>query len=670
MVINDDGSATNNPPHLQNWLRSNLPDTESGDVAIGNIRYVRPSRNTLVSIDVILTENVELNHKLRIGMQITRKSSAGQSVTVFQKVLTANSRNEIDQFKQPLQHIINTMQPTLRGELKPTRVKYKITAGKVQRNPDNTNLEIKIEEIHDKYGAIGLDGEGQKLYCFSSKVSGETFIYDSVPTARSDQEVIGKIQKIEIDNKIFDKSCFQTLYPCRRPIAAIETKVTKFFGIPEPLYLENIESEKEKITIACPVKIEQEPIIFIMPGEVKNISFRALDYKNKPINGLWLDEIALTPARLGLLNYNKDVTRDDRYNRLLKLTAANTDAEISGEVTCKVCSETSTDLLGLDENNLPVYWDINIKQKVLVSELPAVEVDIYSEQRLSRVNDMKFKDKYGEKHEHRTLSTKEIVKLNVNAKFKKRLFHSNYKDGSGFTGKLIEYSGEGQADITASDPMASTQLDFTRGWFDTQKCGRQTYDYRSLNLSHIFTFPDRPVPVYVYYRHFVPSANSPIKNHPLEGLSFLEKNAMNAAVKYRLEGYSQDHEFSIDSCELAIKKNYYPSFTIPMMLSAYFPMPILVFFEDIYGFEEVTVPLKEDYATRFLRKSKSDGSTFDSLNVEKQISLGRNDVAEDWSIPEDSAKEKYDPALNAAHGLFIVRSNAKILRGKFNLSEQ
>jgi len=89
-------------------------------------------------------------------------------------MLTANSRDEIDQFKQPLQHIISTMQILLAKELRPTKVKYKITKGKVQRRPDNAELEIKIEEIHDKFGAIGLDGEGQKLYCFSSKVFGET----------------------------------------------------------------------------------------------------------------------------------------------------------------------------------------------------------------------------------------------------------------------------------------------------------------------------------------------------------------------------------------------------------------------------------------------------------------------------------------------------------------
>ena len=393
LVVNEDGSATNDPPHLQNWLRNSLPDTKSGNVTIGNIKYVHPSRNTLVSINVLLTENVELNHKLRIGLQITRKSNAGQSITIFQKVLTAGSRDEIDQFKQPMQHIINTMQPLLRAELRPTKIKYKITKGKVQRDPENTALEIKIEEIHDKHGAVGLDPEGQKLYCLSSRAAGKTFVYDSVPFARSEQEVLGKTQKIEIDNKIFDSSCFKNLYACRRPIAAIETKVTKFFGIPESVYLENIESEKETVTIACPVKIKQEPVIYLMPGEVKNISFRALDYQDKPIDGLWFDEIKLTPTSLGSLNQSKDVTREDGYNRLLKLTAANTDTEIRGEVTSRVCSDTSPDLLGLDETNRPVYWDILIKQKVMVSELPTIEADIYSEQRLSRVNDMKYKDK-------------------------------------------------------------------------------------------------------------------------------------------------------------------------------------------------------------------------------------------------------------------------------------
>lgn len=668
LVINDDGSATNNPPHLQNWLRLNLPNTESGDVAIGNIKYVRPSRNTLVSIDVILTENVELNRKIMIGLQITRKSSTGQSITIFNKMLTANNRDELDQFKQPMRQIINTMQPILRQELRPTKIKYKISTGKVQRRPDNTNLEIKVEEIHDKYGAIGLDGEGQKLYCFSSRASGETFMYDSTPIARSDQEVIEKIQKINIDNTIFDKSCFQTTYPCRRPMAIIETKVTKFFGIPEPLRLEPIESEKEKITIACPVKIEQEPVIHVLPGEVRNISVRALDYKNKPIDGLWLDEIKLTPSSLGSLNYSKDITREDGYNRLLKLTASNTDSEISGEITSKLCSETSPDLLGLDENNQPVYWDINVKQKILVSALPEVAVDVYSEQRLGKVNDMKFKDKYGEKHEHKTQSTKEILKLHVKAELKKRAFNPNYRDESGFVGKLLEYSGEGYARISVSDPKASTQIEFARGWFDTQRCGRQTYDYKSLETSHIFTFPATQIPVYVYYRHFVPSANSPVKNHPMEGLSFLEKNALNAAVKYRLEGYSQDHEMDEDICNLAVNKNTYPSFSVPMMLTNYFPMPLLVFFDDAYGFEKITVPLKEAHATSFLRKLKSDGVTFDSLNVEKQISLNRNDVAEDWAIPEDTANEKHDPALNVVYGVFTLRYKAEILRGKFNLN--
>ncbi len=669
LVINDDGSATNDPPHLQNWLRHNLPDTEFGTVTVRNIKYVHPSRNTLVSINVILTENVELNHKLRIGLQITRKSNTGQSITIFQKVLTANSRNEIEQFKQPLQHIIQTMQPILRTELRPTKIKYKITKGKVQRDPDHTDLEIKIEEIHDKYGAVGLDPEGQKLYCFSSKAFGKTFIYDSVPTARSEQEVLGKTQKIEIDNKIFDSSCFKNLYTCRRPVATVETKVTKYFGIPEQRSLENIESEKETITIACPVKIEQEPVIYLMPGEVKNISVRALDYKDKPIDGLWFDEIKLTPASLGSLNQSKDVTREDGYNRLLKLTAADTDSEIRGEVTSKVCSDTSPDLLGLDENNRPVYWDILIKQKVIVSELPTIEADIYSEQRLSRVNDMKRKDKYGEKHAHQTQSTKQIMKLNVKAKFDKRVFHPNYKDDSGFMGKLIEYSGAGQATISASDPRPSSQLDFTRGWFDTQKCGRQTYDYRSLDLGHIFTFPNAPIPVYVYYRHFIPSPNSPIKNHPTEGLSFLEKNALNAAIKYRMEGYSQDHEMNDDSCQLVINKNPLSTATVPMMLTNYFPMPIITYFDDVYGFEEATVALKEN-ETAFLRKLKSDGTAFDALNVEKQISLGRDDVAEDWSIPEDTVEEKYDPQLNKVYGTFILRSNAKILRGKFDLGER
>ena len=667
IVINDDGSATNNPPHLQNWLRLNLPDTESGDVAIGNIKYVPKSRNTLVSIDVLLTENTELNRKITMGLQITRKSSTGQSITIFKKMLTANNRDELDQFKQPMQHIINTMQPILRTELRPTKIKYKISTGKVQRRPDNTNLEIKVEEIHDKYGAIGLDGEGQKLYCFSSKVSGETFMYDSTPIARSDQEVIGKTQKINIDNAIFDKSCFQTNYPCRRPIAIIETQVTKFFGIPEPLRLEPIESEKEKITIACPVKIEQEPVINVLPGEVKNISVRALDYKNKPINGLWLDEIKLTSSLIGSLNYSKDITREDGYNRLLKLTASNADREISGEVTSKVCSETSPDLLGLDDNNQPVYWDIKVKQKILLSGLPTVAVDVYSEQRLSKVNDMKFSDKNGEKHEHRTQSTKEIMKLHVKAEFKKREFNPNYQDESGFVGKLIEYSGEGYAKITVSDPKASTQIEFARGWFDTQRCGRQTYDYKSLETSHIFTFPVAQIPVFVYYRHFVPSANSSVKNHPMEGLSFLEKNALNAAVKYRMEGYSQDHEMDDDSCKLTINKNTYPSFNVPMMLTNYFPMPMLVFFDDAYGFEKITVPLKEAHGTNFLRKLKSDGVAFDSLNVEKQISLNRNDIAEDWAVPEDTTNEKYDPALNVVHGVFALRYNAEILRGKFNL---
>lgn len=669
LVINEDGSATNDPPHLQNWLRNSLPDTESGNVTIGNIKYVHPSRNTLVSINVLLTENVELNHKLRIGLQITRKSNAGQSITIFQKVLTAGSREEIDQFRQPMQHIINTMQPILRAELRPTKIKYKIIKGKVQRDPENTALEIKIEEIHDKHGAVGLDPEGQKLYCFSSRAAGKTFVYDSVPFARSEQEVLGKTQKIDIDNKIFDSSCFKNLYTCRRPIAAIETKVTKFFGIPESVYLENIESEKETITIACPVKIEQEPLVYVMPGEVKNISFRAFDHKNKPINGLWFDEIKLTPTSLGSLNQPKDVTREDGYNRLLKLTAANTDSEISGEITSEVCSDTSPDLLGLDENNRPVYWDILIKQKVLVSELPTIEADIYSEQRLSRVNDMKYKDKYGEKHVHQTQSTGEVMKLNVKAKFEKRVFHPNYKDGSGFIGKLIEYSGEGLADISVSDPRASTQLDFTRGWFDSQKCGRQTYDYRSLDVSHIFNFPDTPIPVYVYYRRFIPAANSPVKNHPLEGLSFLEKNALNAAIKYRMEGYSQDHEMDDDSCRLVINKNPHFNANVPMMLTNYFPMPMMTYFEDVYGFEQVTVPLKEN-DSQFLRKLKSDGTAFDSLNVQKQVSLGRNDVAEEWSIPADTVEEKYDPALNKVYGVFILRSNAKILRGKFDLSER
>lgn len=668
--INNDGSATTDPPHLQSWLRSNFPDTVSGDVAVGNVKFVHPSRNTLATVEILLTENVELDRKLRITLQIMRKSSAGQSITVFQKMLTANSRDEIDQFRQPLQHIISTMQILLAKELRPTKVKYKITKGKVQRRPDNAELEIKIEEIHDKFGAIGLDGEGQKLYCFSSKIFGETFIYDSVPVARSDQEVIGRIQKIGIDNKIFDDSCFKGIYACRRPVASIQTKVTKVFGVMEPRVLENIESEKEKITIACPVKIEQDPVVYIMPGEVKNISVRALDYKDKPIEGLWLDEITLTPAGLGSLNYTKDITREDGYNRLLKLSAADTDTEIGGEVTSKVCGDTSADLLGLDENNRPVYWDITVKQKVIVSELPTVEVDIYSEQRLSKVNDMKSRDKYGEKQEHKTQSTKAIMKLNVKAKFNKREFHPAYRDDSGFIGKLVEYSGEGQAHISASDPRASTQLDFTRGWFDTQKCGRQTYDYRSLEASHVFTFPEGPIPVYVHYRHFIPSADSPVKNHPMEGLSFLEKNPLNAAIKYRMEGYSQDHKMNDDICKLIINRDPYPGFTVPMMMTNFFPMPMVVYFDDAYGFEKVTVPLKEDYETGFFRKLKSDGSTFDSLNIEKHISLGRNDVAEDWEIPGDTVNEKYDPALNAVYGAFILRYSAKLLRGRFDLSER
>jgi len=670
MKTNSDGTVIVDPPHLQNWLRENLPNTESGTVVVHNIRFVPEEKNTLVYIRTLLTENFNFSGKIHISMQIARVSDRGQGVIFFTKELEARSINDLDSFRAPLQHIINTLQPMLAKELAPKKIKYAIKSGKVQRNPDAPKLEIEIKEIHDKYGSIGLDGEGQKLYCFSNRIRGDSFMYYGKPSLKSDQETIRKTFSIDIDEQIFSSSCFKEIFGCRRPQAAIDSKVTKIFGVPLTSSLEVIDSESEKVTIACPVKIEKEAeTIYLSPEEEKKIRFRALDHKNQPVYGLWLDDMTLTPANLGTLNFRKDVTRDDGYTALTKIKAAKTDKEIKGELTLEVCEDTSDNLLGLDENNRPVYWNIKVAQKLVVSELPQVEVEVFSEQKLTRLNDMKLKRREEERQEYASVVTDQTLHLKLNAKFNKREVNPSFKDESGLVGKLIEYSGEGEVVLSAKTTTPSTLLDFKRGWFDTQNCGRQSYNYRSQEISHNFVFPRSPVKVLVYYRHYIPSDNSPVKTHPLQGLSFQEQNFMNPAIKYKLQGYYQDDEFDFDSCQMNIYKNPVPAvFATPMQLSTYFPMTILTYLDDSLGFEEVTVPLKEKYMHRFLRKLGPDGMNFDSLNISKIINLSRDDVASDWEIPKDTSERKYDPAINVANGKFTVQSKAKIIRGKFNLT--
>jgi len=675
--MTDDGPVESD--EMENWAYANgLPNTSHGSARVGNIIFKKydpmhpPSKKEYVMLSMMFLENEDGSGKVILRTSLERLNPDGdyKSVMADHASVMSNPLLGSGPIKTSISKWIETLQPILQNNLMPTEVTY--TLGKHVIDAEHPeNIEIKVTGFKDKYGDI-IDNGTQRIFCIN-------FEYREI----SHKSQIGpKKMKTLLSNPIQFKKmgemakvgCINDMHFCSRPIGKFTPMLTKGFGaLWDNKILKTTDEKKEQITIVCPINIEipEPPVMIFIPGDTKHVSFHVTTLDDEPASVMLMGPITLTPPSFGRTNRDIDVTDLNGFNTDLTIsTKRNAQEGLTGELKIELCTSTAEENLGKDENGNPIPWDLKAIQPVKISKMPMVRLNLKSQHKFVISSLSHEISENSEKDENRKMLIDETMTLDVeDARLDKRLVFKNYTDDMGFKGTKIEYQGHAKAQVSFSKPKGAVDVVTHRGFYQSKECGRVPFDFVKRNVEHNFAVQRPSVDVLIYYRHFIPSANSPVRKHPLEGLAMIQTNPMAAAATYLNASTYRNRISENNSCNEQIKTSPAPRIPVPLIVSNYFAINTWIYMDDCYGMEEITLPLKEsDYMSATLRKWNEENQEFDSIHLSKSINLGVRDKAECWDIPRRTSKSWHDPDQTFVKGSFRYDHTAELISGNFDFS--
>lgn len=599
-----------------------------------------------------------------LTISVRRKAAGGQYLTVSEKHWWVGSLAEIDQLRPHLEGEIEALHHFLITKLLPTRVSFKLS-WHVYDAEDPTAPFFFIDAMEDSFGPIEPHPM-ERNFCFNLHFTH----YDGtdVPTKLAvDEKEFWRYDLQEPIKTHVDKACEPREGYCTRPMATVTPYLTKGFGIYWDDRLETFDSDHRPITFLCPLDITppSADTLFFGAPDRQLLPFRVSGLDGAPLSGVSMDVTRGVSAEFGVLSAEHLLTGPLGEPEGLTLTTPeDAPPEFGDRVEVAVCRDTPADQLGKDESGRPIPWTDTATQPVKIQVFPTVEVEIHAVHRLDRSEDMRVERDTEVSRELTRTETNQTLDLRFRVVMDEREVKRDYRDGSGFRGTLIQYRGRAEAQVGLASQEPSRETVLKSGYYQDRECGRLPFEFAPWTTTHTFRQTSDRVGLLVLYQHFIPDDASPVRDHPREGLSFVQRS-MAPVVTYLPR--STDVEMDQDGCRLDFTTMRSPALQVPLQINEAFPILFAPYCDDCYGVEAVTVPLKEENSmSALLRRFDSVTQEFDRLERSVTIDLDRDATAECWSIPPDSRSTTYIPEGTRVKGLYTLSSQARLVGGRFD----
>ncbi len=661
------------------WGRSFLPDVSGGPVLWEYIFLLEPPAQQYLLVQVFVEENFTQARASMAGfpgfpagddvgvtVEISRMGPGGVYRVVRQQNFWVPTLARIEELKAPvLNELGHEFVRLAAGPLLPKRLTYHLMSH-VYDVEEPLAPFFFVERMEDDFGPMEPHAS-QRLFCFNLR-----FRYEDGPEEPSPRAVHEKeFWHYDLEPVLPEQAqtaCEPKEGYCRRPVARPVPYLTKAFGIYYDQQLEGAGAYDDRpITFLCPLSIEPpEPDTLLVgaPDEVP-LRFRLKGLDGAPLPGVDLEVVGTVSGDFGQVSPGRLRTNTFGESEGLRLSTRENapEGKVDGVVVA-ACRNTPSSELGRDENGQPIPWKDEAEQIVKIQNLPVVEVVIQASHRLERSEDLRIERREQVSQKLTRAEADQSVELRFRVPFREREVKRGYRDGSGFRGTLIEYRGYAAADLRLKslEPFVETVRE--TGHYQDADCGRLPFDFESWSNRTALRLLLPRVDLVVLYQHYLPDPGSPVQNHPREGLSFVQRLPA-PVLTFTPRSTSVDMEQ--DGCRLEYVTLRAPAMTVPIPVSEAFLNLFVGTLDDCYGFEAVTVPLKEEQnGAAFLRKWDPVTRKFDALERTMEVRLTRNQTAECWSLPEDSRDERYVPENTFVRARLSFSSRAELVSGRFS----
>jgi hypothetical protein len=642
------------------WLKNYMPDVNvSGqDDFFKGVRYVYvtgENRHLTMSFVVHRYHGYSdpNENKISLGI-ILYKQKPDATMVKISEFSQLYQGNEVNKVQQDVYAFFSKVQQLLLDTQLPTSVQYKVSEELIDEN--SGNVDVVIEKLNDRDGQLPVDDHfyNTPFFCFKMVPNVGSFEASNVFTETDwnpDNKVPATTYTLKYKTDKLKQECKKKEFNCKKPEAKFKLMLTKAFGV--TMNREVTKLQDKKIKMKCPRKIQVvNDDIEIAPGQMQKSEFiRALGIEDSPIEAmdLWFKA---TPSNIGSVKFPKLQTNSDGKVPSQRVSASSNARDgQTFTVEIEACK-------GTDE------YFAAIQQYVIV-EFPTVTYTLNAKH---NVNKYIHAISYGDKS--RFENTDELrasgdIKLKFTVEFKERHVRDYSDPNTGFKGKVVQYIGKTNANLSVSPSEVGDQVNTRHGYFDDYQCGRmnvQNHDtYHQWTKFNIMN--NRPE-IDVYYHHYIADADSPVSEHMTEGLMFLG-NIYQPAASLQISLKGTKYRFMHDSCSIQYETDQDMTYPAPVSLMIGFPLIQWSSFGiGCFGIEEYIQELVTQAYRPFYLKVGPDNRTFKNYSYSQDIALGRDDV-----------KECYDPSSvgqevtsASATGQVSIDIQAQTTRGVFNLT--
>lgn len=660
------------------WGGSFLPDVSGGPV-LWQIFLLEPPAQHYLLVQVFVEENwtqaraamagilgLPPGDDVGVTVEVSRMQPGGVYRMVRQQTFWVATLSRVEELKdQVLKELSYELLRLVGGPLLPKHLTYHLMSH-VYDVEEPLAPYFFVETMEDAFGPIEPHAF-QRLFCFNLRFQYEDGLEEPSPRAVHEQ----KFWRYDLEPVLLEQAktaCEPKEGYCRRPVARLVPYLTKAFGLYYDELLEEVGAYDDRpITFLCPLSIEPpEPdTLRLGAPEETPLRFRLKGLDGAPLPGVDLEVVRTVSGEFGQVGPNR--LRTNTFGETADLRVRTREDAPDGKVDAVVvaaCRNTPPSALGKDEYGRPIPWKDEAEQILKIQNLPVVEMIIRASHRLERWEDLRIERREQVSQKLTRVEADQSVELRFRVPFREREVRKGYRDGSGFRGTLLEYRGYAAADLRLGslEPFSETVRE--TGYYQDSDCGRLPFDFESWSNRASLRLLLPRVDLAVTYRHYIPDEDSPVQNHPREGLSFVQRFPT-PALTFTLRSTSTDMEQ--EGCRLEYVTARAPAMAVPIPVSEAFLSFFMPDLDDCYGFEAVTVPLKEEGdGAAFLRKWDPVIGRFDTLERTMDVHLTRNQAAECWDLPPDSRDSRYLPQNTFVRARLSFSSRAELVGGRFS----
>ena len=639
-----------------------LPDVSSGPQQISDTPLIYTSTPGALRVHTTWNYHSEINF-LEITLELFAN---GESIISNSHGVDLNKEGfnqELEAVKLDLHamaHILSDSLPISSAEIFMDRHVIEATS------PEN--VTVYLDKLKGAVRDIPVE-ERSTFYCLGLRLRDQVRKTEEIEI--SEKETLSHAGQ-EFDMQGWSKSCNGVGEPCARPVAEPELRVISAFGDPNIFPEDKIKIEDTpKLTLRCPVRVKGGPVIALIPGEEKEVTFQAVDFKDEPLTLVEATGFELDPQSFGQLSHGKeDIIPTLGTEGVIRelMVRASPDARGMAEVVCRICEDTPEDLLGEDEDGQPLYYTEEEKIGIRrVSVLPEIEVFVLGEIDIQKDLSIVSERERSYQKTRETETGREKMELTFRARFIEREEALVNQPELGFTGSRISYIGKAKdVSLRLSSKKPRKQKRYINGWFEKSDCGRVSYAYTPNLQEHEIDILRPDTTLDVYYHHFIPDPESKIKVHPAEGLSFNNMQSGGATFSYKINIHTKQMKTD-NSCGVTYSAMPMPQVEVPLHLDQYlFPVPLLTMISSgCYGLGREFELMNINKYGQMFRKLNKEGDEFDEFTMEKDFSLDPGTRADCWEL--DDAGLDYSGRTDV---YMYIESRAEILRGGFDLTRQ